>query len=55
MKLDDEILLNHLGHPPDDLDKEVVRNLTCCGFSTSQKIDSLLVLAGIMDIAALEF
>ena len=52
-KLDDEIFVNHLGCPPDYLDEEVVRNMTLSRFLISQKIDSLLVLAGFIDIPSL--
>ena len=54
-KLDDEILLNYLGCLSDNLDEEVVRNMTLSRFLISQKIDSLLVLAGFIDIAFLGF
>ena len=49
-----EIRFNHLGHPPEDLEEEVVQNMSC-GFVPAHKIDSLLVLAGIIDISSIGF
>ena len=50
-----EILFDHLSHPPEDFDEEVVWNLTHCGIASTQKIDLLLVLAGIINVSPLGF
>ena len=40
---------SHLGRPP-DIEADVARNMIRCGFISTQKIDSLLALVGIIEI-----
>ena len=47
--INETVLLSHLGRPP-DIEADVARNMIRCGFISTQKIDSLLALAGIVEI-----
>ena len=47
--ISDMILLSHLGRPP-DIEEDMARNLICCGFISTHKIDALIALAGIFEI-----
>ena len=49
-KFYDNILLIHIICTPENLDDEVVRNMTCCGSLTPQKINTLLVLADFIKV-----